>query len=231
MKSFLTKKLKVNPETTGTGKNGKPFESEYWTEIYGSGLDVDGSYNAKQHAQYLHSLFQLMEISVYKIADFGFGKGILLREFVKTFAPVKVYAVDASEDAYHDLLKKDWIKKSDKFHIYHSSLEDFSLSKLEKEPVDLGICNSVIQYLPDSVLPGVLEKLAKYCSYLYFTVPTKADYDEMRKEMKFSDPYAFERSQKRYRKLISRDFEIVSYNLLQSKWLGEKGFKEEFFRI
>lgn len=36
---------------------------------------------------------------------------------------------------------------------------------------------------------------------------------------------------KKYRKWISRDFEIVGYNLLQSKWLGEKGFKEDFFRI
>ena len=108
---------------------------------------------------------------------------------------------------------------------------NFSLAKLEREPVELGICNSVLQYLPDSVLPQVIERLAKYCNYLYFTVPTKADYDLMRKEMNFSDPYAFERSQKKYRKLLSRDFEIVSYNLLQSKWLGEKGFREEFFRV
>ncbi|TGL61869.1 class I SAM-dependent methyltransferase [Leptospira ognonensis] len=225
MKSLLKKTI------IGTGKNGKKFDSEYWKEIYGSGLDVDGSYNAKQHAAYLHALFQLMEIPVYKIADFGFGKGILLREFTKAFAPVKVYAVDASEDAFFELQKKDWVKKSDKYHVFHSSLEDFKLAKLEKEPVELGICNSVIQYLPDSVLPEVMEKLAKYCNYLYFTVPTKSDYDEMRKEMQFVDPYAFERSQKYYRKLVSRDFEVVGYNLLQSKWLGEKGFKEEFFRI
>ena len=49
--------------------------------------------------------------------------------------------------------------------------------------------------------------------------------------MNFVDPYAYQRSAKQYRKLLSRDFEIVSYNLLQSKWLGEKGFKEEVFRI
>ncbi|BDA80705.1 methyltransferase [Leptospira kobayashii] len=225
MKSFL-KKTK-----SGLGKNGKEFDETYWSEIYGNGLDVDGSYNAKQHAQYLHTLFQLMEIPVYKIADFGFGKAILLREFVRSFAPVKVFAVDASKDAYEDLLKKDWVKKSDKFHIYHSPLESFHLAKLEREPVELGICNSVIQYLPDSVLDQLLEKLAKYCNYLYFTVPTKEDYAVMKKEMNFVDPYAYQRSAKQYRKLLSRDFEIVSYNLLQSKWLGEKGFKEEVFRI
>ncbi|TGN14597.1 class I SAM-dependent methyltransferase [Leptospira ilyithenensis] len=225
MKSFL-KKTK-----SGFGKNGKAFDETYWSEIYGNGLDVDGSYNAKQHAQYLHTLFQLMEIPVYKIADFGFGKAILLREFVRSFAPVKVFAVDASKDAYEDLLKKDWVKKSDKFHIYHSPLESFQLAKLEREPVELGICNSVIQYLPDSALDHLLEKLAKYCSYLYFTVPTKEDYAVMKKEMNFIDPYAYQRSAKQYRKLLSRDFEIVSYNLLQSKWLGEKGFKEEVFRI
>ncbi|TGL88349.1 class I SAM-dependent methyltransferase [Leptospira congkakensis] len=225
MKGFLNKK------NFGLGKNGKKFDDSYWSDIYGNGLDVDGSYNAKQHAEYLKALFQLMEIPVYKMADFGFGKGILLREMVKTFSPVKVYAVDASKEAFEDLKKKDWVKRSDKFHLYNESLETFKLSKLEKEPVELGICNSVIQYLPDSMIPGVLEKIAKYCNYLYFTVPTNEDYTVMKEEMSFSDPYAFSRSKKKYQKWISRDFEIVGYNLLQSKWLGEKGFKEDFFRI
>ncbi|MDF3820359.1 class I SAM-dependent methyltransferase [Leptospira sp. 96542] len=225
MKSFLSS----NPK--GTGKNGKGFDESYWSEIYGNGLDVDGSYNAKEHANYLHALFRLMDIPVYRIADFGFGKAILLREMVKTFSPVKVYAVDASQNAYEDLKKKDWVKRSDKFHIYHSSLENFILPKLEKTPVELGICNSVIQYLPDSEIPKVLERMAKYCNYLYFTVPTNVDYAEMKKEMSFIDPYAYSRSAKKYRKWLSRDFEIVGYNLLQSKWLGEKGFKEDFFRI
>ncbi|MCW7492670.1 class I SAM-dependent methyltransferase [Leptospira sp. 2 VSF19] len=225
MKGFLNRK------NFGLGKNGKKFDGTYWSDIYGNGLDVDGSYNAKQHAEYLKSLFQLMEIPVYRMADFGFGKAILLREMVKTFSPVKVYAVDASKEAYEDLKKKDWVKKSDKFHIYHESLETLKLPKLEKDPVELGICNSVIQYLPDSMIPNVLEKMAKYCNYLYFTVPTNEDYAVMKEEMKFTDPYAFSRSKKKYRKWISRDFEIVGYNLLQSKWLGEKGFKEDFFRI
>lgn len=216
---------------SGLGKNGKVFDSHYWSEIYGSGLDVDGSYNAKEHSSYLFSLFKLMEIPVYRIADFGFGKGILLREMVKTFAPVQVYAADASKDAFEELKKKDWVKRSDKFFIFNETMENLVLPKLEKEPVDLGICNSVIQYLPDPVIPSVLEKLAKYCNYLYFTVPTNVDYAEMKKEMKFIDPYAYSRTAKKYRKWINRDFEIVGYNLLQSKWLGEKGFKEDFFRI
>lgn len=221
----------LNKKNFGLGKNGKEFDGSYWSDIYGNGLDVDGSYNAKQHAEYLKALFQLMEIPVYKMADFGFGKAILLREMVKTFSPVIVYAVDASKEAYEDLKKKDWVKRSDKFHLYHESLETLKLPKLEKEPVELGICNSVIQYLPDGMIPGVLEKMAKYCNYLYFTVPTNEDYAVMKEEMSFTDPYAFSRSKKKYRKWISRDFEIVGYNLLQSKWLGEKGFKEDFFRV
>lgn len=191
MKGFL------NKNGFGFGKNGKKFDDSYWSDIYGNGLDVDGSYNAKQHAEYLKALFQLMEIPVYKIADFGFGKAILLREMVKTFSPVKVYAVDASKEAYEDLKKKDWVKKSDKYHIYHESLETLKLPKLEKEPVELGICNSVIQYLPDSMIPSVLEKMAKYCNYLYFTVPTNEDYLVMKEEMNFIDPYAFSRSKKK----------------------------------
>lgn len=89
------------------------------------------------------------------------------------------------------------MKRSDKFHLYHESLETLKLPKLEKEPVELGICNSVIQYLPDGMIPGVLEKMAKYCNYLYFTVPTNEDYAVMKEEMSFTDPYAFSRYQKK----------------------------------
>ncbi|GBF51956.1 methyltransferase domain protein [Leptospira ryugenii] len=215
----------------GLGKNGQSFGETYWKDIYGSGLDVDGSYNAKQHAAYLKSLFSLMEIPVYRICDFGFGKAHLLKEFVKAFSPVKVYAVDASREAYLDLLKKDWVKHSDRFDIQNTSLEEFKIPKLEREPVELGICNSVLQYLPDQAIPSVVEKLGKYCNYLYFTVPTTEDYKEMKSELGFVDPFAFSRSKQKYRKWIAKDFEVVGYNVLQSKWLGEKGFKEDFFRV
>ena len=47
------------------------------------GSIIDGVHNAKEHARYIKSILNLADVEVTSIADFGFGKGILLREFVK----------------------------------------------------------------------------------------------------------------------------------------------------
>ncbi|KPA24078.1 Methyltransferase domain protein [Leptospira interrogans] len=78
----LNKKQESSDDLT-LGANGLPFEIAYWRDIYGSGTDVDATFNAKEHARYAKSILNLMEINVNSIADFGFGKAILLKEMVK----------------------------------------------------------------------------------------------------------------------------------------------------
>ena len=150
---------------------------------------IDGVDNAKEHAKYLKSALTLGEIQVVSIGDFGFGKGILLKEMAKEFKPKRII-------------------------------------------LDLGICNSIFQYIPTDKVSFAFAKLSRLCRYVYFSVPTKVDYEYMKKELDFIDPYAHVRDKKFYLKSISPHFTIVSLNLLESKvYNRESGFLYEFFRF
>ncbi|TGL31502.1 class I SAM-dependent methyltransferase [Leptospira koniambonensis] len=210
------------------GANGLPFETSYWDEIYGSGKDVDASFNAKEHAKYIKSVFDLMQVHPRSIADFGFGKALLLKEFVKIFQPNRVFAVDPSEDMIDAIAKQKWIR-SYNLSFLHSTIQDLELKHIQLPPFTLGICNSVVQYIEDKHLPKVFEKLHKITNYLYFTVPTKNDYTRMKKEIYFTDPYAHQRSKKYYEKLINPYFRRVAFNLLESRITKESPFCDELF--
>ena len=71
---------------------------------------IDGIDNAKEHAKYLKSVLNLGEVNVQSIGDFGFGKGILLREIAKEFNPKRIMAIDPSKEANDNLQKQKWIK-------------------------------------------------------------------------------------------------------------------------
>lgn len=198
------------------GKNGLVLDETYWSALYGDGYDIDGHFNAKQHARYAKSLMDLMDCKVQSLGDFGFGKGVLLREFTKVFKPARVVAVEPSPERVEELRKQKWTS-STHIQIHNTGLENFQPPYLSYAPLDLGICNSVVQYIPEKELKLVVENLAKFTKFLYFTVPTKEDYKRMKKEIGFEDPYAFQRSLKYYRNLLSPFFHFVSFNLLESK--------------
>jgi stage III sporulation protein SpoIIIAA len=60
----------------------------------------------------LKSVLNLGEVNVQSIGDFGFGKGILLREIAKEFNPKRIMAIDPSKEANDNLQKQKWIKTS-----------------------------------------------------------------------------------------------------------------------
>lgn len=191
---------------------------------------IDGIHNAKEHAKYLKSVLELGEIQVTSIGDFGFGKGILLKEMAREFKPKRIIAIDPSKEANDKLKKQNWLQKFS-FSIGCTTLEELNESKIKK-PLDLGICNSIFQYIPNGKVSYAFEKLSRICRYVYFSVPTKADYDYMKKELDFIDPYANIRNKNFYLKNMSRHFSIVSLNLLESKvYTRESGFLYEFFRF
>lgn len=211
------------------------FEAKYWKELYGNGLDVDGSFNAKEHSDYLYNLFRLMGIEVSSLVDFGFGQGKLLKTFALKFKPQTILAMDISDTMIDKLTKEKWYKSFADFRIKKVNLLDLSPEFPKKVSnltfFELGILNSVLQYIPVPAIPALLESIARNCRYLYITVPTKEDYMVMKKEFDFSDPYANKLAKKKLRTLLSRDFEFVSFNLLQSKWFTEPAFREEIFRF
>lgn len=217
----------MDQDSITLGKNGRPFEEGYWKDIYGSGCDIDASYNAKEHARYLKSLFDLMEFPVRSIMDFGFGKGLLLKAMVKEFQPNKILAIDPSEVMLDELLKKPWIR-SHNISILNETIEILDDTLLKQSPYKLGICNSVVQYISGDLGP-VFQKMHSLVDYLYFSVPTDKDYKRMEKELQFTDPYAYARSRSYYRKKISKYFRFVSWNVLESKRVEKSPFNDELF--
>lgn len=213
-----------------TGANGKPFNKEYWKKIYGDGTDVDGTFNAYKHARYIYNLLSLMEIPVLTLGDIGFGKGILLHEFSKAFQPQRIIAVDPSIEMIKELSGKDWIQQFD-IAVFHSDLKSLDIKYLKNKPLDLAICNSVFQYIQNET-DFLFKKLASISNYVYFTVPTKNDYERMEKDIPFTDPYAYSRTKEYYYIQISKYFNIVSFNLLESKLnIKDSRFCDELYRF
>lgn len=221
------KKQELSDDLT-LGANGLPFEMAYWRDIYGSGADVDATFNAKEHARYARSILSLMEINVNSIADFGFGKAILLKEMVKIFKPGRIMAIDPSEQMLDELLAQKWIRAWN-ISILNTTVQELDLSYFVYLPVDLGICNSVVQYIQGDLRP-VFEKLHKIVKYLYFSVPTKNDYIRMKKDIYFEDPYAYVRTKKQYLKMLKPYFRRVSFNLLESRLISDFRFTDELFK-
>lgn len=202
------------------------FTREYFQKMYSKDSYIDGDFNAREHAAYLKGLFGLMELEVGSVFDFGFGKGELLNQVARTFNPTRVEGVDISQFA-HDALKKkayasDWRLQVCKVH-----------EVTGKRVCDLGLSNSVLQYIEDRYIDASIKKMAERVKFLYFHVPTSEDYKVLRKVLEFSDPYAIERPKAFYQERMSKYFTIVAWGVLESKLNGRKGtpFTDSFYRI
>jgi ubiquinone/menaquinone biosynthesis C-methylase UbiE len=187
------------------------FEKQYFDQIYAKDETIDGDYNSRDHAHYLYGLFRVMGIHVSSIYDFGFGKGTLLRDVSKKLEAVHIGGCDISNYAYTQLKKKPWAQDY-KLHVS----EIYNL-KIPRKPYHLGLCNSVLQYVPDKHLKKTIHILAKSCKYVYLHVPTLEDYKLLKKDLNFHDPYAIQRKSKLYEKLLGEEFYFVSWGLLESK--------------
>ncbi|MDX1957262.1 MAG: class I SAM-dependent methyltransferase [Leptospiraceae bacterium] len=197
--------------------NGVEFESQYWSEMYANDDEsiIDGVVNAREHALYLKAILTLQDIEVNSLGDFGFGLGVLLKAIVPIFPITKIVAIDPSLYSVNKLIQSRWAKEQN-IAIHHASLPEFHSEYLYKHPLDLSICNSVLQYVPDKKVEECFLKLSKMTKYLYFCVPTSADYQMMKEEINFMDPYAYSRPKEFYRKLFGKFFRVVSHNLLES---------------
>ena len=56
------------------------FDRKYWEENYSQPFTMDGIGNAKEHAKYLKAFFELEQVDISSIADFGFGYGYLFQK-------------------------------------------------------------------------------------------------------------------------------------------------------
>jgi hypothetical protein len=195
------------------------FEQEYWDKNYSQPNSMDGIGNAKDHAKYLKSFFDLELVDISTIVDLGFGYGHLFQKMMKTFVPYRACGVELSKFAFNKARSRKLKPvESTKLKLYNESLQTWCQRKENKNlRFDLGLCNSVLQYIPTKDLDEIIPILARRVKFLYLTVPTDIELDRQIEELDFYDSYAIRRSRKFYRSLLSKNFTNISSKLWESK--------------
>ena len=181
---------------------------------------MDGIFNAKEHVDYFESLVAIEHIDISSIIDFGFGHGVLFKEFVQRFRPYKICGIEPSKYIFNQLDQTTLstsINSSTTF--YQEDLKKWcERSDRKQYYFDLGICTSVFQYLPSDVIDFILPILSKRVKYLYFSVPTDIELKRQVEEIEFYDPYAKRRSRRFYQTKLKKYFTVVSNRVLESKY-------------
>lgn len=189
----------------------KPFDQHYWDQQYSDLKTIDGIGNVKDHSRYLAAFFNLEGFEVESLIDFGFGYGHLLKEMARVLKPRRIEGIEPSPPAF----KKVHLKGA---KLYQEDLVTWSQNETRKPWVyDLGICNSVFQYLSDQELKIVLPILSQRVRYLYLTVPTDIEYERQKSELNFEDPWSKARTRSKYHRLLKPHFTFISTRILESK--------------
>jgi len=198
----------------------KSFEKEYWDYNYSDPSTMDGIGNAKDHVNYLKALLELEMVDVSSIIDLGFGYGYLFQKMLKAFIPYKACGVEPSLLAFNKTrARKLKPVESTKLELLNESIQQWcNRTDSKKLSFDLGLCNSVFQYIPDKELKEIIPVLSKRIKYLYLTVPTDIELDRQIEELEFNDTYAIRRSRELYRKILSKHFTNISSKLWESKY-------------
>lgn len=213
------------------------FERAYWRENYAEPDTMDGIFNADRHAAYLEACLNLEFVHVESIIDFGYGLGHLFRTMLETFLPARAYGLEPSRYAFRQAARRGLGPiESMKLELVNEDLETWAAREGKRRrarPYDLGLCTSVLQYVPDASLERVLPVMARRVKYLYLTVPTDVELRRQVEEEGFRDRHALHRSRERYRALISPHFTVVSARLLESRTFHDEEttpFSDLFFR-
>jgi hypothetical protein len=196
------------------------FEKEYWEANYSEPDTMDGIGNAKEHVKYMKALFALDLIDISSIVDLGFGYGHIFKRAMKEFIPYRACGVEPSKLAF-DKAKKKKLKpvESTNLLLYNESIQKWCQRKdSSRLRFDLGICMSVLQYIPDDDIEEVISKISERVKYLYLTVPTDKELDRQIEELEFHDTYAIRRRRSFYQKLLGKYFTFISSRLLESKY-------------
>jgi hypothetical protein len=213
----------------------KGFTQDYWDKNYSEPHEMDGLANAKEHAHYVKAFFDLDQVDISSVIDFGFGLGHLFEAMTKSFTPYRAFALEPSEYAFSQF-KKRYQKPEDSMKL---TLKKWDLvfwckeQKPRSKHFDLGICTSVFQYLSDEEVAYVLPIMASQCKYLYFSVPTDVELKRQVSELDFFDEYAKRRTKEFYRECLSPYFTVIGTRLLESKKNfdeQETSFKDYLFR-
>jgi hypothetical protein len=206
-------------------KGSDGFSGDYWSKNYSEPESMDGLANAKEHAAYIKSFFELELVDISSVIDFGFGYGNLFEETIKVFMPYRATGIEPSKYVF-DLFKNRYQVpvNSMKLMLKNTDLVSWINKRTERSKFfDLGICTSVFQYLTDEEIDIVLPRLSESVKYMYFSVPTDIELERQVSELDFYDEYAIRRSKEFYREKLSPFFKVIGSRFLESK----KHFDEE----
>ncbi|MBG59969.1 MAG: hypothetical protein CME67_03445 [Halobacteriovoraceae bacterium] len=195
------------------------FDRKYWEENYSQPFTMDGIGNAKEHAKYLKAFFELEQVDISSIADFGFGYGYLFQKTMKQFIPYKALGIEPSEHAFNKAKKRKLAPvESTKLKLENCTLQDWCAQEDKpKLNYDLGLCCSVFQYLDEKDLNSIIMTLSRRIKYLYLTVPTNKELDRQIEDLNFDDKYAYRRSSEFYKKVVGQGFTNISSRIWESK--------------
>lgn len=212
------------------------FTKEYWSNNYNDPNSMDGIGNAKDHVGYLKALFTLDDVNINSIIDFGFGKSVLLKEMITGLDPYKTVGIEPSKYIFDQIQSKPFFKNNKKkVKLYNVDLKTWCQKSQDKnERFDLGICTSVLQYLPEEELKIILPVIAEKVKYMYLTLPTNKELNKQINDLDFLDTYAIRRSKTFYYKIIKKYFTFISNRVLESKTFFDESntsFSELLFRF
>lgn len=193
------------------------FDEEYWNDIYAQPKIMDGVFNARIHADYLHALFALDGIEIDSILDVGFGLGYLLGAVLDRFKPRHAVGLEPSLHAFDRGQKRLNAPSKTQLKLLPIDASAWCLQSTKPRCFDLGICTSVFQYLSDMQIEEILPVLAERVKFLYFTVPTDLEAARLSAQYSFVDSYARRRTRKRYNNMLAPYFTVVGNRLLESK--------------
>lgn len=203
------------------GVGAKGFSKEYWERNYSEPETMDGIGNAKEHAAYLRAIFELDQIDISSVIDFGFGRGELFSAIMRTFLPYRAHGIEPSKEVF----ERANVEKMRPVSSTRLKLECLDIvswcqrcqSQTRPRWYDLGVMTSVAQYLSEQELDFALPLLSRQVKYLYFTVPTNRELDRQIEDLEFKDEYAYRRSREFYLRKLRKHFTVVSSRVLESR--------------
>ena len=206
-------------DISSLGEEG--FPDKYWDLNYDEPDSMDCIGNVKEHMNYLKSLFDLELIEINSVVDFGFGLGHMLKEANRVFKPKRILGIEPSPMPFSRM--EVWKIKNNSERMALKQVGLLNWLERNKGKFDLGLCNSVFQYIQTKDLEKAVPLMAKRVKFLYLTVPTDQELRNQQKDHSFTDRYALKRSRRTYQKILKKDFTFVSGRLLESKFF----FNEE----
>ncbi|MBT4792376.1 MAG: class I SAM-dependent methyltransferase, partial [Halobacteriovoraceae bacterium] len=145
------------------------FNKSYWDTNYSEPKTMDCIGNAKEHANYLKSFFELELIDISSVVDLGAGYGYLFQKVLKTFIPYKACAIEPSKYAFEKMrARKIKPVESTKLKLYQESIEAWcARNEKNKNTYDLALCTSVFQYLSEDSIDIILPIIASRVKFIY----------------------------------------------------------------